>query len=67
VAGHGGSISAEHGIGFKNRNYLAYAKSPDAIKIMKNIKSVLDPKGILNPYKVFPDSQVDSRNTYLKA
>lgn len=49
----GGSISAEHGIGFKKRQYVHFSKSQMSIATMKNIKSVLDPGGILNPYKIF--------------
>lgn len=47
-----GSISAEHGIGFLKKNYLQYTKSPGAVEKMKQLKSILDPNGILNPYKV---------------
>jgi D-2-hydroxyglutarate dehydrogenase len=50
----GGSISAEHGIGFHKTKYLKYSKSPEAIAFMKQIKEMLDPNGILNPYKVLP-------------
>jgi len=50
-----GSVSAEHGLGFKKRNCGAYTKSAGAIEEMKKIKYLFDPKGILNPYKVFPD------------
>lgn len=50
----GGSISAEHGIGVMKPNHLHYSKSQVAISMMKSIKSSLDPKGILNPYKVLP-------------
>ncbi|KAJ2450675.1 D-lactate ferricytochrome c oxidoreductase [Coemansia sp. RSA 2336] len=46
-----GSISAEHGIGLMKRDYLKYSKSPPMIDYMKRIKSIFDPKGILNPYK----------------
>ncbi|XP_023221308.1 D-2-hydroxyglutarate dehydrogenase, mitochondrial-like [Centruroides sculpturatus] len=55
TAKHKGSISAEHGLGFKKRNYIKYSKSQNAINLMKNMKNLLDPKGILNPYKVLPD------------
>lgn len=48
----GGSISAEHGIGFKKRSYVGLGKSPAAISLMKSIKHQLDPTGIMNPYKV---------------
>uniref|UniRef100_A0A1I8P1Z4 D-2-hydroxyglutarate dehydrogenase, mitochondrial n=1 Tax=Stomoxys calcitrans TaxID=35570 RepID=A0A1I8P1Z4_STOCA len=47
-----GSVSAEHGIGFLKTKYLAHSKRPEAIKIMRDMKLLLDPNGILNPYKV---------------
>ena len=42
-------------MGFKKRNSIHYSKDQSAIKLMKQIKAVFDPKGILNPYKVLPD------------
>ncbi|CAB3989332.1 D-2-hydroxyglutarate dehydrogenase, mitochondrial [Paramuricea clavata] len=50
-----GSISAEHGIGFKKTKYLHYSKSMECINIMKDLKKMFDPNGILNPYKVLPN------------
>ncbi|XP_023323293.1 D-2-hydroxyglutarate dehydrogenase, mitochondrial [Eurytemora carolleeae] len=55
TANYRGSISAEHGLGFKKRNYIGFSKSQPAIQLMKNIKQVMDPRCILNPYKVLPD------------
>lgn len=52
----GGMISGEHGIGFVQKNYLGLALSSDVIALMRQIKSVFDPHGILNPGKVFPDA-----------
>ena len=49
-----GSISAEHGIGFHKPKYLKYSKSTEAIAFMKQIKQMMDPNEILNPYKVLP-------------
>ncbi|XP_025829503.1 D-2-hydroxyglutarate dehydrogenase, mitochondrial-like [Agrilus planipennis] len=49
-----GSVSAEHGIGFKKPKYVKYSKSPPAIALMKDIKKLMDANGILNPYKVLP-------------
>ncbi|XP_048521200.1 D-2-hydroxyglutarate dehydrogenase, mitochondrial [Dendroctonus ponderosae] len=49
-----GSISAEHGIGFRKPKYIHYSKSPESIVIMKELKKMFDPNGILNPYKVLP-------------
>lgn len=52
VLRHGGSISAEHGIGRLKRGELTRVKSPLDIDLMRRIKSALDPNGILNPGKV---------------
>ena len=49
-----GSISAEHGLGLNKSKYLHYAKSPEVISYMKQIKEIFDPNYILNPYKIFP-------------
>ncbi|XP_048861014.1 D-2-hydroxyglutarate dehydrogenase, mitochondrial [Brienomyrus brachyistius] len=51
-----GSISAEHGLGLKKRNYIQYSKPPEAVALMGDIKRMLDPHGILNPYKTLPDN-----------
>ncbi len=52
VAKHGGSISAEHGIGVLKRNELPHVKDPVALAIMRSIKANLDPLNIMNPGKV---------------
>ena len=52
VAEHGGSISAEHGIGTLKRDYLGYSRKPEELDVMRRIKAALDPNGILNPGKV---------------
>jgi len=53
VAKHGGSISAEHGVGLTKKPYLRYTRSAAEIETMRGIKRVFDPRGILNPGKVF--------------
>jgi FAD/FMN-containing dehydrogenase len=50
----GGSISAEHGIGRLKRDYMPIIKSPVELAMMKDLKRLLDPNGILNPGKVLP-------------
>ena len=50
----GGSVSAEHGIGTEKIAYLPLSRSQTEIELMKRLKQALDPKGILNPGKVFP-------------
>jgi len=52
VAKLGGSISAEHGIGVMKRDILHLYKDPVALDLMRGIKRMLDPNGILNPGKV---------------
>ena len=53
----GGTLSGEHGIGYVQKNFMDLACSPQQLAMMKGIKAVLDPKGILNPGKIFPDSR----------
>ncbi|ORX39754.1 hypothetical protein BD324DRAFT_614863 [Kockovaella imperatae] len=47
----GGSISAEHGLGSMKAPYIGYTKSETSIEMMKQIKQMFDPKGLMNPYK----------------
>ncbi|XP_076329152.1 D-2-hydroxyglutarate dehydrogenase, mitochondrial-like [Tachypleus tridentatus] len=54
TAEHKGSISAEHGLGLKKRDFINYCKSPSAVAVMKQLKQLFDPNGILNPYKMLP-------------
>ena len=44
IAKYNGSISAEHGLGFKKANYIHYSKSSSSVALMKEIKGLLDPK-----------------------
>lgn len=52
----GGTISGEHGIGWLQKKYMSIAFSKTHIDLMKGIKNVFDPKGIMNPGKMFPDN-----------
>ncbi len=49
----GGTLSGEHGIGMTKRKYIASALGEDGVEVLKAIKLALDPKGILNPDKVW--------------
>jgi FAD/FMN-containing dehydrogenase len=53
VQQHGGSISAEHGVGLLKKPYLGYTRSADELVVLKALKQALDPLGILNPGKIF--------------
>jgi FAD/FMN-containing dehydrogenase len=52
VAAHGGSISAEHGIGQRKRDLLPRYKSEAELDLMRRVKRALDPQGLFNPGKV---------------
>lgn len=49
----GGSVSAEHGVGLEKKPYLGISRNDTEISVMRALKTALDPKGILNPGKVF--------------
>lgn len=53
-----GSISAEHGIGFRKPQYMHYSKDESSLQMMRDLKNLMDPNGILNPYKVLPEVNV---------
>jgi FAD/FMN-containing dehydrogenase len=52
---HGGSISAEHGIGLVKKPYLDRTRSAAEIALMRGVRRVFDPNGIMNPGKLFDD------------
>lgn len=53
LADIGGSVSAEHGVGLEKKAWLNVSRSPEEIEVMRTMKRALDPKGILNPGKIF--------------
>jgi FAD/FMN-containing dehydrogenase len=53
VQRYGGTVSAEHGVGLLKKDYLPYSRSAAEIALMQAIKRSFDPKGILNPGKIF--------------
>jgi glycolate oxidase len=55
VLAWGGTVSGEHGIGMAKKEYLARQIGPGGVKVMKRIKDAFDPKGLLNPGKIFAD------------
>jgi FAD/FMN-containing dehydrogenase len=53
LARHGGSISAEHGIGLVKKAYLSGTRSAQEIALMRAVRRAFDPQGLMNPGKVF--------------
>ena len=51
---YNGSISAEHGLGQSKRDVIADYKSPLELELMRGVKQLLDPAGLMNPGKVLP-------------
>ncbi len=51
-----GTLSGEHGIGYVQKNYMDIAFDETQLQLMKGIKTIFDPNGILNPGKIFPDA-----------
>jgi glycolate oxidase len=49
----GGTLSGEHGIGIAKKPYMSIAMSEANLALMRGIKRVFDPNGILNPGKIF--------------
>jgi len=52
----GGTLSGEHGVGITKSGYLAMELDQATIEAMQLIKQALDPQGILNPGKIFPQN-----------
>ena len=50
----GGTLSGEHGIGLAKREFMTQAVPPATLALMRQLKAVFDPDGILNPGKLLP-------------
>jgi hypothetical protein len=51
-------LGAEHGIGLEKKPYLYVSRSANEIALMRTLKQALDPKGVLNPGKIFDPGPV---------
>ncbi|MDO8185697.1 FAD-binding oxidoreductase [Conexibacter sp. JD483] len=54
VLDHGGTISAEHGVGVAKARWLERARGTAEVAAMRSLKTALDPRGLLNPGKLLP-------------
>ena len=50
-----GTLSGEHGVGIDKRDYVGWEVQADTLALMRQLKQVFDPAGILNPGKTLPD------------
>lgn len=57
----GGTISGEHGIGSKRREFMPLVMDENLIYLQRRIKTVFDPNQILNPGKIFPDAGASTK------
>ena len=53
IAGCGGNVSSEHGVGSRKRPYLGMSREPADIAAMRTVKAALDPTGYLNAAVLF--------------
>jgi glycolate oxidase len=51
----GGTLSGEHGIGLLKKQFMELDLGPEALAVMRRIKDAIDPLGIMNPGKIFPE------------
>jgi glycolate oxidase len=58
----GGTITGEHGIGHKRKEYLPLVLGGAEIELMKRIKLAFEPDNILNPGKIFPGLSKNDKN-----
>ncbi len=57
----GGTLSGEHGIGIEKNAFMPWIYGPDDLDAMLRVKHVLDPAGLLNPGKIFPDPDREAK------
>jgi glycolate oxidase len=53
----GGTVTGEHGVGLDKAEKLALLFNPDDLEVMHAVRRVFDPRGLMNPQKVFPSGQ----------
>lgn len=61
VGDHKGSISAEHGLGFKKSKEIYYSRTPQAVEVMRKLKKLFDPKVRFTVYLKSISNRISSR------
>ena len=56
----GGVLSGEHGIGLEKQKFMRRTQDPIFIELMRKIKAIFDPNGILNPGKIWENGSGDA-------
>ena len=56
VLGLGGTMSGEHGVGLVKKPFIGLELSPRSLALQRGLKTLFDPKGVMNPGKVLPDA-----------
>jgi alkyldihydroxyacetonephosphate synthase len=67
IMSFGGALSHHHAVGTEHRPWMALETSPAGLKTLRALKAALDPKGVLNPGKLLPDSEADGCATIAAA
>ena len=62
VVSIGGTITSEHGVGDAKAEFIGLELAPHEIEIMKDLKKMFDPKGIMNPGKIFSNNSAHRRD-----
>jgi glycolate oxidase len=62
VVSVGGTITSEHGVGDAKAEFVELELTPHEIEIMRDLKKMFDPKGIMNPGKIFGNSRIHRRD-----
>jgi len=57
----GGTLSGEHGVGLSKKPFIAMEVDAPALELMRHVKRVFDPAGLLNPGKIFPEAEEGRR------
>jgi D-lactate dehydrogenase (cytochrome) len=61
-----GTCTGEHGVGIGKKEYLVSELGQGTVDLMKHVKKSIDPLGLFNPGKLYPDENEESEHTQLQ-